>query len=100
MKIKLWIISITIILAALFAVSNVIQEMNARKKQCQQNLALLEKAKLKFGAKYGAGLGSEISLKVLDSYSGGVLYDLSCPSGGEYRINPVGQPVTCSYHSR
>ena len=100
MKIKIWLISITIILAALFAVSSVIKEQRIRKKQCEKNLVLLEKAKGSFGAQYGAGLGSEISLKVLDSYAGGVLFKLSCPSGGEYKINPVGQPVTCSHHSR
>lgn len=100
MKIKIWLISITIILAALFAVSNLIQEQNVRKDQCQRNLVLLEKAKRRFGAEYGAGLGSEITLKVLDSYAGGVLFELFCPSGGEYHVNPVGEPVTCSHHSK
>ncbi|MBN1522285.1 MAG: hypothetical protein JW928_07105 [Candidatus Aureabacteria bacterium] len=74
-------------------------DKEAKRKTCYENIQRLEEAKRKFGAEYGAGLGSHITLKVLETYLGEKGKEISCPSGGEYSINPVGQPVTCSVHS-
>jgi hypothetical protein len=73
-------------------------EQDRREKSCFENIEILEKAKMRFGAEYGAGLGSMISMKVVESVIGPASRDLRCPNGGEYTINPVGEPVTCSIH--
>jgi hypothetical protein len=68
--------------------------------QCLDNIRVLEKAKLRFGAEYGAKLGDAISQRVLESFIGPDTRRIACPCGGEYNINPVGEPVTCSAHSK
>ena len=53
---------------------------------------------MKFGAVYGAALGDEISIKSLETYMKGGIANLKCPSGGQYKLNKVGEHVTCSIH--
>ncbi|MCK5706548.1 MAG: hypothetical protein KAI43_02755 [Candidatus Aureabacteria bacterium] len=66
--------------------------------RCMDNIEILEKAKMRFGATYGAGLGSKISMKVLKSYIGEESEKLRCPCGGKYILNEVGEPIICSCH--
>ena len=69
-----------------------------KRGQCMDNLRILAKAKQAYAGENDLREDDTISLDTLMPYATDPSQPLTCPAGGTYRLNPVGQPPTCSAH--
>lgn len=97
MRKALWIVCIATLIFSMVLIF-MKWRITGQKNYCLENIQILEEAKGAFGATYGAGMGSEITFKVLKTYIKDKERKLECPNDGKYDIHPVGDPVTCTVH--
>ena len=68
----------------------------ARTQICIENLAQIRSAKQIIGVQDGRTTGDEVAEADLYGIDGYIRKTPECPAGGEYTINPIGTPPTCT----
>jgi hypothetical protein len=74
----------------------VIEQENRDRNTCISNLRIIKAAKNVWAFEHDAGTDDVPTVDDLLPYIPGGVFP-SCPSGGTYSINAVGQPPTCTY---
>jgi len=68
---------------------------NAQRNACINNMRMLDGAKQQWALVNGAGPDAQPGFDDIGEFIGG---DVSCPQGGTYQLNSVGEKPTCSVH--
>jgi hypothetical protein len=64
--------------------------------ECAKNIRAIESVKREWAITHTATNGTEINWdQIKDSFPRGIP---ACPSGGEYQLGKIGEPVACSVH--
>ena len=66
--------------------------------KCRVSLYMIQVAKDQIGVEQGLPNGASITQKQISQILGSQFSYLSCPAGGKYNINPIGNSPACSVH--
>ena len=74
------------------------QREQARSRACQENLTQIDGAKEIFALENNYPQGSDVEMAdLIGPMTGYIKKEPSCPSGGEYIVQPIGIVPSCTY---
>ena len=70
----------------------------AQEKVCQNNMRILESAKAMYGIDHNLSNGASVTEDDLEPYLKNGMEEVTCPLGGIYTLNPIGENPDCTIH--
>ena len=71
---------------------------SVRASRCAQRLAAVAAAKAEVVREHQLAAGAPVPAEAVADLAEGGWEALRCPSGGDYQLNPAGQPPACPRH--